>query len=300
MVAHMRHCTCAFLLLIPLAACDDARPQVPTAPTATTPPPAPAPPPAPPPTGITVMRGGVLDTAFRRIPGAFVEVLDGPDAHATAAVQSDGLVTIYGTFERTTRFRAGAEGHESVVQTCPEPCNGFNQTVWIFFQLRPLSPPAIDLAGAYTLTVTASASCSMLPEESRSRSYGVTLTARMRPGTADVLGYGLSFESEAVVDWLRQGYMGVAGNDVRSYWTSGEFDQPGIIESLGDKRYVTFMGTVEASLNPGSRSSQTLTFVGSVDYLELESPPTRFGPGGRVLSRQSCTASDHRVLLTAR
>jgi hypothetical protein len=298
----MRHCTCAILLLIPLAAaCDDARPQVPTAPTAAPAPvPAPAPQPTPPTTAISVMRGAVSDTAFRPIPGAFVEVLDGPDVHATASVQSDGLVMMFGTFERTTRFRAGAEGYESVVQTCAEPCNGFNQTLWIFFQLRPLSPPAIDLAGQYTLTATASESCSMLPEESRTRSYGVTLTARMRPGTPDVLGYWLSFESEAVVDWLRQGYVGVAGNDVRSYWTGGEGELPGLIESLGDNRYVTFLGTVDASLNPGSRRSQTLMFDGSIEYLEVESPLTRFGLGGRVLSRQSCTSSDHRVLLTAR
>jgi hypothetical protein len=300
----MRHWTCAILLLIPLAAaCDDARPQVPTAPTAAPAPvaaPTPAPPATPPATGITVMRGGVFDTAFRPIPGAFVEVLDGPDVNATVAVQPNGLVMISGRFERTTRFRASAEGHESLILTCAEPCNVFNQSLWINFSLRPLSPPAIDLAGQYTLTATASESCSMLPEESRSRSYGVTLTARMRPGTTDVLGYWLSFESEAVVDWLRQGYVGVAGNDVRSFWTGGEGELPGLIESLGDNRYVTFLGTVDASLNPGLRSSQTLMFDGSIEYLEVESPLTRFGPGGRVLSRQSCTSSDHRVVLTSR
>lgn len=243
------------------------------------------------------MRGGVFDTAFRTIPGAFVEVLDGPDVHTTAAVQPNGLVMISGSFERTTRFRASADGHESVVLTCGE-CYVFNQSMWINFALRPLSPPPIDLAGEYTMTVTASPSCSMLPADSRSRALPVSLTARTRQGTAAVLGYVVSYRSDAVADWLREGYIGVAGNDVNLPWWDGEGELPGLIESLGGNRYVTFLATARGTLNPGARTSMTLPLSGSIDYVEVDLPLTRFGT--RVLSRQSCTSGDHRVELTAR
>jgi hypothetical protein len=246
------------------------------------------------------MRGSVLDTAMRPMRGAVVEVLDGPNAHATANPAEGGLVQVNGSFDRTTRFRASAEGHESLVQTCADPCSAFNGTMWINFYLRPLSPPAIELGGNYTLTVTASASCESLPAESRTRTYPVSLTARTRPGTADVMGYIVDFQSDVVVDWTRQGYFGVAGNDARAYWLDGEGELPGLIEALGDNRYVTFHGTVEATLNPGSRNTFTMALRGAIEYLEATSPLTRFGRGGNVLSRMTCTAIDHRVVLTPR
>jgi hypothetical protein len=292
MVSHMHYSTCAFMLLMTFAAgCSEkGRTFVPTAPSAT-------PPPAPP-TNVSVMRGVVLDPAFRSLRGAIVEVVDGPSAHSVATVADNGLVLITGTFDRTTRFRATADGHESVIQTCAEPCTS-TTSLWINFYLRPLGTPAVDLSGDYTLTVAASASCATLPAESRSRVHRATLAPRTRPGTADVLGFTVSVHSAGMLEFARAAYVGVAGNFVRGYWASGEGEQPGLIEALGDNRYVAYIGSAEATLTSTPGTSVELSFSGTVEYLVLRSPPSStLIPAGQIASRETCTAADHRLVFT--
>lgn len=245
------------------------------------------------------VRGVVSDSAFRPLEGARVEAVEGAGAGAAAVVGGDGAFLISGAFDGGTRFRAAMDGHETVTQTwsCSVPDCAGGATPWTMFYLRPLSPPAIDLGGEYTMTLTAAASCATLPAETRSRTYRVTLAPRMRTGTADVLGFLISYHSGAVIESLRGGYFGVAGNYVRSYMVSGEGDEPGLIEWLDDTGYVAFTGTAEAALSPGA-GPLTLSFHGQVEYLQLRAPISDSGIITGVESRETCTSTEHRMVLT--
>ena len=69
---------------------------------------------------------------------------------------SNGAIVLHGFFDSATRFRATMDGHETLTQTwtCSVPQCQNNARPWLGFYVRPLAPP-VDLAGDYTLTITA-------------------------------------------------------------------------------------------------------------------------------------------------
>jgi len=94
--------------------------------------------------------GFVTDSGFRPLAGARVEVLDGPQAGASAIADASGQVTLSGTFDGATRFRASSDGHVSAIQTwncsvgavgCPT-----NARPWLGFYLAVLASP-VNIAG---------------------------------------------------------------------------------------------------------------------------------------------------------
>src|SRR5262245_53019830 len=92
-------------------AASDGPPPLPTTPTGVVgqvQPPPPAPQPG---TAQTTLKGVVTDSAFRVLPGATVEILDGPQAGRSALTDATGWFTLVGVFEDTTRLRASKEGH---------------------------------------------------------------------------------------------------------------------------------------------------------------------------------------------
>jgi hypothetical protein len=102
-----------------------------------------------------------------------------------------------------------------------------------------------------------------------------------------------------MLEFARAAYVGVAGNFVRGYWASGEGEQPGLIEALGDNRYVAYIGSAEATLTSTPGTSVELSFSGTVEYLVLRSPPSStLIPAGQIASRETCTAADHRLVFT--
>lgn len=278
-------------MTIALAGCSGAEgvitPMSPTSPTAVTVPPFEA-------NFTTVVariRGYVSDTANRRLAGARVEVLDGLAAGTSAIVNSEGIVDLVGTFDPTTRFRATMDGHETLTQTwtCSVPQCRNNAQPWLGFQLRPLAPP-IDLTGTYTLTITADASCTTLPPQVRARSYPATVTTRFREGSADVLGFNVHLDSEAVLEPWRHQVIGVAVDFVRWVIASGHGDEPALIENLGNDAQVAFTGYSEAILNRPSAGNIELNFNGSIGYSSRREPS----------AASSCTATTHRLTLTRR
>lgn len=287
----MRFTTFAFLLTPSLiAGCSDRSSAVsPTAPTPVV---------TPGPIQVT-LRGVVWDSALRALGGARVEVLDGASAGTTVVAERSGAVTLTGVFDSSTRFRASHEGHETLVSTW---AGNNGASAWLTFTLRPLATPPPDLAGDYTMTIAASASCSSLPAESRSRAYRASLKANARPGTADVLGFVVTLESDAVLEWTRRGYVGVAGTYASSWWATGEFAEgPGLVESLGGNQYVTFRGAASVTLTPASGQPIALTFNGSIGYLELRAPMTSTNvPPSVVISQEHCESTEHQMVLTRR
>lgn len=289
-------CLFGWVLLAPLvAACSGHdRTMAPTGPTAV--------PAAAPVSSAPFIRAIVQDSAFRPLAGARVEALDGASAGAAGVADGNGVVTVNGTFTSGMQFRATHNGHESVTQTwsCNAPACGNNAQPWLYYQLRP-DAPALDLAGEYTITLTAASSCTTLPQESRSRSYAASLTPRLRAGTADVLGFRVWLHADDVLD--REHHIGVAGNYMTLYLTAGDSqDEPAIVEHLGDSRYVAFAGSTTAPVNRASLANIAVAFDGAIEHLELRHPlPGRYviGPG-EIISQQRCESSEHRLLLVRR
>ena len=241
-------------------------------------------------TSVRMIRGFVTDTAMRPLDGARVEVLDGVSTGTSAVVDSNGAVVLSGFFDTNTRFRVTKDGHETLTQTwnCSVPNCQNNAQPWLGFYVRPLAPP-VDLAGDYTLTITAASTCSALPVDSRSRSYPVTLTARTREGTADVVGFNGQLHSNEVPEFFRRFGVGVAGDYASIILRTGHGDEPGLVEYLESDRSVRFIGSAAGTVSRASTSRITFAFDGSIEH----------GFGQTIASSQ-CDSRDHQLVLARR
>ena len=119
--------------------------------------------------------GFVIDTAFRAIADATVEVIEGPEPGTSAKSDSEGQFSLQGA-----TFRATKAGYISSTQGTRSSAPGGRP--WVIFALQPESPPTVNIAGNYTLTVAADAACETnLPPEARIRNYAVTLASLGEP-----------------------------------------------------------------------------------------------------------------------
>src|SRR5262249_11679345 len=121
----------------------------------------------PSPNGVVLIHGTVNDTAFRPLPGATVEVLDGPQTGMSTIVDAEGSFSLSGTFDDATRFRAAKEGHLTTTQVSRTVPNAGR---YLDFHLEVSAPP-VNMAGDYTLTFIADSACVGLPDDMRTRTY---------------------------------------------------------------------------------------------------------------------------------
>jgi hypothetical protein len=123
-----------------------------------------------------------------------------------------------------------------------------NLNLWTNLSLQPDGPPA-NIAGEYTLTVTADRSCSTLPDEVRTRTYSATIVPGGRPTAFQGRVSGARFIPESPCvgrppDSCIHNYfeIGMAG-DFASFWTR-------IMEQLSETIYVVIDGGLSASFGP--------------------------------------------------
>ena len=151
------------VMSVTMAGCDN-----PTSPLAPTPPPQAAPPSGP---REVQLSGVVFDTAFRRLAGAVVEILDGSLAGSSATTGPTGVASFLGAFEGTVHVRASKDGHIAASGTPGPTCNTCSSPRReVVFYLAPTTPPVTNLPGSYTLTVAADPACRDLPDDMRTRS----------------------------------------------------------------------------------------------------------------------------------
>ena len=104
-----------------------------------------------------------------------MEVVNGPDAGKELFSDEKGTFSYTGMFPGTVSMRATKEGYLDSTSSV------FSSTItadaWVGFLLAPLAPP-VDMAGNYTLTITADSACTGFPEDERTRSYEARLTRR--------------------------------------------------------------------------------------------------------------------------
>jgi hypothetical protein len=258
--------------------------------------PRPTPPPAQ-----TRLNGDVYDTASRRVAGATVEILDGPQAGVVATTDDAGKFSFMGTFDDTIRFRASKPGHVSKIQTSRVPCDMCAR--YVGFQLE-LEVAPIDLAGSYTLSFTAdSAACAGIPEIARARSYNATVVRRQTmPWMFD-----LSISDPSVLHgYMWEGMnMSVAGNYL-SMFVGDLHGSSGLIEQVSPDAYVGFDGGSGASVGT-SFSTVSMPFDGVIEYCQLPagSPsPTSSGTYSCLPTQPSakvrCMSKQHTFVMSRR
>ncbi len=228
-------------LTISLAACGGSDCAV-TAPSTT---------PNPQPAGMAAIRGTVSDGAFRYIPGARIEVLDGAQAGATTVSDSQGQFSFSGVIENNTRFRASSEGYAPSVATLQSECGSCNPPRWVHFVLNAVTP-SVDMGGDYTATFTSA--CADSPAEIRTRVHDVTI------GPAPYSGYPyLPLKGGTFVDGWDGLVMGVQ-SDYVAFWIEI------IVEQIAPNTYLTFNALAAAHVGMQARSTFTFPFEGTADY----------------------------------
>lgn len=259
--------------------------------------------------------GSVLDTGYRGLAGARVEVLDGPDAGLSATTGVDGQFALTGRFDRSTKFRASQAGHATQTMTwncsvavCDDYPAPRAARPWLLFFLDVPVPP-VDIAGAYYLTFTADTSCTDLPDELRSRTYAARIErgrmSRFNPIDTTFL---VTIEDVPVLGTFREFEIGVAGRYL-GFFLHGGHDPP-VVEQLASTTFLAYSGSGSATVGAGPASTISAQFEGWIEYCVMQ---TSMGPyyncgtnnsgepiPGASITRSHCDSKNHRLTLTRR
>jgi hypothetical protein len=248
--------------------------------------------------GVTAVRGVLIDTAFRPLAGGRVEVIDGPETGKSATADGSGWFSLSGRFDDTTRFRATKEGHVAATETLLPNCASCPgaPTRWISFYLGGLTPP-VSIAGDYTLTFIADRACAGLPDELRTRSFTVTITPRSDPRIpADTL-FNATVSGASFLE-NRNGFpIGVAG-DLIAFQL--EDHGPYLVEQVAPNTYLAFDGRAEATVGTSGLSTISTSFDGLIEYCALTSPMGSLYSCGQAPGVGQCFSRNHRLILTRR
>jgi hypothetical protein len=118
--------------------------------------------------------------------------------------------------------------------------------------LQPAVPP-VNIAGEYTLTITADSACSTLPDAVRTRSYSASIVRGRQPTSFQGRVSGGRFMAESpcagppescILNYFQ---IGMAG-DFASFWTR-------ILEQLSETIYLLIEGEVSGPFGPGGISA---------------------------------------------
>ncbi len=258
--------------------------------------PAPAPPPAPS-TGVSVA-GQVTDAAWRPLPGARIEVVNGPDAGRFVVTDGSGEYSLSGRFDESTQFRASRSGHSDVTLPLPARCDRCNPQWWIYFSLESQAPHA-DLTGRYQLTFTAADHCTVLPDELRTRTYEATLTPYKTVYTPGDSHYTVTVSAPALAG-VNNFVIGVAG-DYLSFTLGDLHGSAGLAEQLGTTTYLGIGGEAKASVATSEVSTISAPLDGFVDVCELNAPPSDYmSCQWQSTALKGRCEGRHRITLTRR
>jgi hypothetical protein len=240
--------------------------------------------------------GYVYDTAYRPVADAVVTVVDGPLAGTSMTTNADGHFTYPQMVTSTLTFRASKEGYITAGAASRTSAPGGRP--WVYIQLEAVALP-VNIAGNYTLTLTADNTCGALPSELRTRIYAVTIEPRsappLRPGTAfTLLPLGSPF-----LDNYRGFPIGVAGDYVAFSIYNGE--DFGLVERIGPKTYLAFYGSASGVVD-ASTSTISAPLDGGIEYcVNATEIATIYGcTPARAEARVECISKNHHLVLARR
>lgn len=244
-----------------------------------------------------------MDSALRRLPGARVEIVDGPQAGTVLTTDAQGEFALSGSFLNTNTFRASKDGYVTATQGFSTSAPGGRP--WLTFYLKPLAAP-VNVAGDYSLTLVADPSCVELPDQLRTRTYSATITPAT--GTSDT-SFRLAVTGTPVLGTLNRVSIEVGGNTL-GLWLDGGHD-PTLVEQLGPNAYLAYSGLGWATVDRSASTTISGSFEGWIEYCEMNSPMREgYNCGtsnftgnpipGASITRIRCDASSHQLILTRR
>jgi hypothetical protein len=273
-----------------LAGCDS--PKSPAAPS-------PGPPTVPAPQSNAIqVTGFVLDTAFRPLVGATVDVVSGVDAGKTTITSASGDFTFRGTFDDSTTFRASKEGYVAATGVLTPACPTCNpNSRWIGFYLAVPARP-IEIVGDYTLTFVADGACAGLPNELRTRTYAATITPVPLPEYADTR-FNLSVSGAQFLKDYERIFIGVAGNFIALEFGG---HGPYVVEQVAPNTYLAFDGRAGISVGPSPVSTISTSFDGSISLCERKSEMGSYYSctSSEAIAHAECASKNHQLILTRR
>jgi Big-like domain-containing protein len=228
------------------------------------------------PNGTFILKGKVTEGGAVAVSGALVEVISGPAIQAQTNL--DGLYELFGV-GGTVILRVAKTGYFDERRAVTISAD---QSLDV--EITPRSAPAL-VGGTYRVTFTASAACTSLPADVKTRTY----TARIDQDAARLL---FTFSGAQFVNDPRLGLRNTFPGKV--FGDSLTFDMGSI-----SYYYSYFYGGVVQEMLP---SGQTLTIWGTATA--SATPPSISGTlvGGFTLktgnSSTSCARSDNQVVFT--
>ena len=252
--------------------------------------------PAPVPGPVSVV-GQVNDTALRPLADVRVDVVDGPSAGVFATTNTVGHYELPAVSEPFT-VRAAKEGYAPFTTT-----RSMGYSPLSIYIVLALSTPSVNLAGDYTLTLTADTACSgNLPDAARARTYTVAMTPTPNTPTTyrAVLGGATFLSSEA-----GQFLVDVAGTYAHfrfgDAWGEGDGskgDNSYIEEEVAPSTYLGIAGSAGLTVNGGTTMSGS--FSGGVQYCVNPNPAAIVNYQCPVAQPVVCYSTNHRMLLVRR
>jgi len=146
----------------------------------------------------------VTDTLYRKVVGATVTLLDGPQAGTSAATDDSGTVTFPGIFGRSLRLSLVKDGFDPVDSTVGVNSGFPPGSASLTVQLE--TADLVQLSGKYSVTLAADGSCPNIPIELQTRTY----TAVAAPQSGAAGGYMLRVDGTGGIF-----YVEVSGRDVQ-------------------------------------------------------------------------------------
>ena len=287
----MSRATVLLLFAAGLSGCNGSHPSLPFT--------TPSPVGVPIPTSTANLLGYVYDTANRPVAAAVVTVVDGPLAGTSMTTDAAGHFIYPQAVTSTLTFRVSKDGYLTREATSHTSAPGGRP--WAYIELETVALP-LNIAGDYTLTLTADDTCGALPSELRTRTYAVTIEPRsaplLRPGTTfTLLSLGSPF-----LDNYRGFPIGVAGDYVAFSIYNGE--DFGLVERIAPKTYLAFYGSA-GGVVVASTSTISAPFDGGIEYCESSSDISDMATIYSCMpalpdSRAQCVSKNHRLTLTRR
>jgi hypothetical protein len=250
---------------------------------------------------LTQLRGIVYDAAWRRIAGAKVEVVQGPEAgRNSTTTDATGSFFLTGVFGSGTYFQATKEGHVAKTMALPITCQNCSSTVrWAYFYLA--KPASRNVAGDYTLTFIADSACADLPNELRTRTYGATVTLLV-PESEEPSNswFDVAVTGAPLLAPYNSFLVGVAGDYVAANMGDWGHGAVGLLEQLTENTYLTLSGGIGTTVTDPSTISSS--FHGTVDYCELSAPwGSRYNCAEDYpVAHSHCESEKHQLVLKRR
>src|SRR5580765_1962231 len=172
--------------------------------------------------------GIISDGLGRPLSDVRIEVLDGSRAGVSATTDASGRYELPGSFSGAITIRATKDGYVSVTRHHDPSLGQARQTLSFAMAISPSS--SVNLAGEYSLTLTAASTCTEVPQPARSRTYSATVTPlASTPGQYRGTLSGATFPP---TDGSNQFFMSVGG-DVATIYLGDPYDwTDSILEQL--------------------------------------------------------------------